>query len=148
MSKEYLIDTCIVLEILQGNEKTRLWIGELNADDKVMLSGWTILELIKEKRSKVEMENCLKKLLNYKILWPKPEQCDEIPALLISHFSNERDKGGSIKGNAIFDCLIYETAKSNNSPTIVTRDSDFNFIKDVEVLNLQKIPKYKRTDFT
>ena len=92
------------------------------------------------------MENCLRKLLNYKILWPKPEQCDEIPSLLIKHFSSKRDKNGTIKGNAIFDCLIYETSKSNNTPTIVTRDSDFEFIKDVEVLNLQKNKKYKISD--
>ena len=55
MSKEYLLDTCIVLEILHGNEKTVLWVNELNKDeDKIMLSGWTILELIKEKDQRLK----------------------------------------------------------------------------------------------
>lgn len=145
---EYLLDTCIVLEIVQGNEKTKLWLESLDEEDKIFISGWTILELIKEKKSKEDMQNCLKKLLQYKVLWTKPEFCDDIPHILIDHFRGERDTGGSVKGNAIFDCLIYTTSKSNNNPIIVTRDGHFNFVQDVEVLNLQNVDRYKRADFS
>jgi predicted nucleic acid-binding protein len=141
---DYLLDTCIIIEILRGNEKTLLWLRELNDTDTIAISGWTILELLKEKKSKTEMENCLRKLLaKYKIFWTKPEFCDEIPELLIKHFHTQRENNGKLKGNCVFDCFIYETSKSNNNLIIVTRNGDFDFVKDVEILNLNKEDRYK-----
>jgi|SRR3989339_511067 len=136
---EYLLDTCIVIEMIRGNEKTKLWLTELNPDDKILISGWTILEMLKDQKSKRDMENCVKKFAQYKFLWANPEKCDDIPELLIKYFHSNNGK----RGNCIFDCLIYETAKSNNNPIIVTRDGDFNFVNDIEVLNLQNNNKYK-----
>jgi len=148
MIKEFLLDTCIVLEIIQGNEKTKLWISDLNEEDKIMISGWTIIELMKEQTSQKDMQECLKKLSQYKVLWTKPEFCDDIPELLIKNYHTERDNDGKLKGNPVFDCLIYKTSKSNSSPIIVTRDGHFDWIGDVEVLNLQKEDRYKRSDFS
>lgn len=148
MTKEYLLDTCIVIEIFQNNNQTKKWLKD-NSENIMYLSGWTIIELVKDKKSKTEMENCLKKLLQYKIVWNKPEFSDEIPQILIKEFHTQREATTrSLKGSAIFDAVIYCTAKSNNL-TIVTRNGkDFEFSKDVEILNLDKLEPYKRDNLT
>jgi predicted nucleic acid-binding protein len=140
---EYLLDTCIVLEILQGNEKTLLWLKELNGGDTISISGWTALELLKEKRSKQEMEVCLRNILaKSKLLWTKPEFCDEIPDLLIREGDKQRDNNLHVKRNFIFDCFIYKTAKSEGT-ILVTRDKGFKVFNDIEILFLQDNPRYK-----
>lgn len=142
MRIEYLLDTCIIIEIFHANEKTRKWIED-NSDKVMYISGWTIIELLKDKKGKTEMENCLKKLSQYRVVWNKPEFSDEIPEILTEHFHTQRNTDGSLKGGAIFDVIIYCTAKSNNL-TIVTRNGkDFSFQKDVDLLNLDMIEEYK-----
>ncbi len=144
---EYILDTCIIIEIFHGNEKTKKWIED-NKDSTMYISGWTIIELLKEKKSKLEMENCLKKILQWKVLWNKPEFSDEIPDLIKEECHTKRENNGNIKGSAIFDVCIYSTSKSNGNVPIVTRDGDFKFSKDVEIINLQEDVLYKRNELT
>jgi len=144
MTTEYLLDTCIIVEIFHGNEKTKKWIED-NTHSVMYISGWTVIELLKDKKSKLEMDNCLKKLLQYRVVWNKPEFSDEIPEILKEEFHTQRENNGSLKGSAIFDAFIYCTAKSNSNLTIVTRNGkDFAFSKDVDILNLDNIEEYKR----
>lgn len=141
--KEYILDTCIILELLHGTLETKKWLED-NKESAMYISGWTVIELLQEKRSKQEMENCLKKLVSqWKILWNRPEFSDILPEILIRDFHTQRDDKGKLKGNAIFDALIYVTSKSNNSIPIVTRDGHFDFANDIEVINLQKEELYK-----
>lgn len=134
---EYLLDTCIVIELLHGDQGVKKWLED-NREAILNISGWTVVELLKHKKSQKEMQITLKNLTQHKVLWTDPKIADEIPALLINHFHTHRTKEGELSGNAVFDALIYTTAKSYNQK-LVTRDKDFNPLKDIEVINLDKI---------
>ncbi len=138
MEDEYLLDTVAVIEILTGQEKMKRWL-ENNKSAILNISGWVILELLQYRaKSKTEMDMTLKKLSQYKTLWTEPKFADEVPTLLINHFHSQRRSNGTLSGNAIFDALIYSSAKSYNQK-LLTRDKHFEGLKDVEVVNLDII---------
>ena len=90
MPNEYLLDTCAIIELLNGQDKIKLWVQN-NSDAILNISGWTIIELLKYKKSKAEMEITLRKITQYKVLWTKPEIADEIPTLLTNQFHTQRN---------------------------------------------------------
>jgi len=136
MPIEYLMDTCIVIELLHGDSRLKKWLED-NKDAQLNTSGWTIIELLKHKKSQTEMKITLKSLTQHKVLWTEPRIAEDIPTLLTEHFHTQRSSDGALSGNAIFDALIYTSAKSYNQK-LLTRDKDFDTLKDIEIVNLDK----------
>ncbi|HAB52197.1 MAG TPA: hypothetical protein DCE80_08530 [Ignavibacteriales bacterium] len=135
MTETYLLDSCIVIELLRERPKVMEWLESISEDSNLAISGWTLLELMKEKTSKQEMTDVIAKLQSYQILWPSPDKCNEVPSILIQYYHTERDTAGKLKGNAIFDALIYVTAKSY-SVKLVTMNGGFGFVSDITVIRL------------
>ncbi len=131
----YLLDSNVVLELLRNRVEAVTWLNGISPDSEIFISGWTIIEFMKEKNSKQEMTDVQSKLQQYQIAWPRPENCNEVPIILINHFHSQRDKDKKLKGSAIYDTLIYVTAKSYGL-TLVTMDTDFNFVKDIPLKTL------------
>src|SRR3989338_3819004 len=138
MTERFLLDTNVVIDLLRKRPSCVNWLTNIPSDSILYISGWTLLELIKEKKSKKEMAEACAKLQQYTVAWPTPERCDEIPNLLIQYFHGQRDSDGRLKGNAIFDSLIFVTSKSYGL-TLVTMDSDFDFaVGQIQIIKLQK----------
>lgn len=135
MTDTYLLDSCVVLEILRNRPKAIQWLQNLPSDSILAISGWTLIEFLKEKKSRKEMTEVISKLQEYQTVWPNPDICNEIFVLLVNKFHTERESDGTLKGNAIFDSMIYLTVKSYNY-TFVTIDSDFDSFKDIRIIKL------------
>ena|SRR3989344_8043424 len=137
MTETYLLDTSAVVELLRNRPKVIEWLRSIPSDSILAISGWTVIELLKEKKGKYGMNEVVAKLQQYQTVWPNPEICNEIFGLLINKYHSERSKtDGKLSGNAIFDSMIYLTTKSYNF-TLVTMDSGFDSFEDIKVKKLK-----------
>lgn len=130
----FLLDTCFILELLGNRPKAVAWL-ENHKNEKIFIPGWVIIELMKGKKSKKEMEQVISVLKTRECVWPKEKFCEEIPEKLVA-LHTQRTPDGKLQGNAIFDVLIYITAKSHGL-TLVTMDTDFE--RDFKDLSVETI---------
>ena len=136
MTETYMLDSCVVLEILRERPKVMEWLRSIPSDSVLTISGWTLIEFLKEKKSRREMKEITAKFQQYQTMWPIPERCNEIFTLLIDRYHSERNADGKLSGNAIFDALIYLTTKSYDF-TLVTIDSGFDSFEDIKIIKIK-----------
>ncbi len=136
MTESYLLDSSVILELIRNRPKAVEWLKSIPSDSLLTISGWTLIEFLKEKKSRQEMREVIAKFQQYQIVWPAPERCNEIFTLLVDKYHSERNPDGTLKGNAIFDALIYLTTKSYDF-TLVTMDSGFSSFKDIKIIKLK-----------
>ena len=136
MTETYLLDSSALIEMLRNKPKAIEWLRSIPSDSVLAISGWTIIEFLKEKTSRKEMREVISKLQEYQVVWPNPEMCNEIFGLLVDKYHTERSSDRKLKGTAIFDSMIYLTTKSNNC-TLVTMDSGFDSFSDIKKIKLE-----------
>lgn len=136
MTESYLLDSAVILELIRNRPKAVEWLKSIPSDSALAISGWTLIEFLKEKKSRKEMKEVIAKFQQYQVVWPTPERCNEVFTLLVDKYHSERNPDGTLKGNAIFDSLIYLTTKSYDF-TLVTTDSGFDSFKDIKIIKLK-----------
>ncbi len=102
-----LLDTDVVIDLIRQHPPALAWLESLG-DEKILLSGFTVMEIIQGCRTKAEQERTERQMDGYVIVWPSEETC----ATALLAFSRYRLSHGI----GILDALIGQLAVALNLP--------------------------------
>ena len=125
-----LLDTDVVVDIFRQYPPAMDWLAPI-VTEKIILSGFVIIELIQGCKNKMDQEIVEKKLINYDIAWPSAGACKQALSIFSRyHLSHKL---------GIFDALIGQTAVSLNLPLYTFNQKHYDIIP-----NLRTIQPYKK----
>ena len=124
--KQYLLDTCIIVDYLRKNKKAALFLSSL---EKPLISVITAAEVYQGCRNKKEL-NEVKKALRFFNIIPINEAISQLSLELL-------EKHTLSFGLLILDSLIAATAIKNNLTLMTANIKHFKMIK---TLKLEKWP--------
>lgn len=70
-----ILDTDVMVDLLRGYPPATAWLESLG-EAEIGLPGFVIMELIQGCRNKQEQQHLQQRIAPFKVLWPKPEDCD------------------------------------------------------------------------
>lgn len=102
-----LLDTDVIIDCLRRYLPAVAWLESLG-EEKIVLPGFVVMELIQGCRNKPEQEKMERELKTYSVVWPSPETCNEaLSVFASSHLS---------PGLGLLDALIGQIAVSLDMP--------------------------------
>lgn len=127
--EKYLIDTCIVVEYLRGNQKYASFLRNYN---KLFIAGITKKELFRSRsmnrKEKLSLDNFL---LNISIIYPDTKILYYYTILKFLFLNHSLEKEYA-------DRLIAATALAKNLPLITLNIKHFSFIKGLKLISLKR----------
>jgi predicted nucleic acid-binding protein len=97
-----LIDTDVAIDLLRGLPQALDWFDELSTGEVVVLSGYSVIELIKGSRDSTSLQRIRRWLKNFGVLWLSPEGCTQALELFAT-FKLSHNLGS-------YDSMIGQTA--------------------------------------
>lgn len=126
-----LLDTDVMVDILRRYSPALSWLDSLGAE-KIILSGFTAMELIQGTRNREQQEKIEKILKNYSVVWPSPEVCNQALSIFASYYLSH--------GLGILDALIGQTAVTLDMPL-----HTFNQKHYKPIPNLKTVQPYEKS---
>jgi predicted nucleic acid-binding protein len=124
------LDTDVVIDIFRQYPPAMDWLAPI-VTEKIILSGFVVMELIQGCKNKTDQEKVEKKLINYDVIWPSAETC-KIALSIFSGYHLSHKFG-------FFDALIGQTAVSLNLPLYTFNQKHYDIIP-----NLRTVQPYEK----
>jgi hypothetical protein len=125
-----VLDTDVMIDLLRQYQPALDWLQSLG-EEKIVLPGFVVMELIQGCRNSAEQEKLWVQLRIYEVAWPSPQVCDEALSVFRSHHLRE--------GLGILDALIGQMAVALNLPLYT-----FNQRHYAAIANLKTVQPYEK----
>lgn len=127
-----LLDSDILIDLFRDYAPAIAWFSQLELNETVAVSGYTVLELIRGCRNAEELKRLRSTLAPHDVLWPSPADCDRA----VETYATYR-----LSHNAgLLDVLIGHTAVGLNLPLHTFNQRHYAYIPE-----LQTIQPYAKT---
>jgi hypothetical protein len=121
-----LLDSDVMIDLLRRYPPAVEWFDSIEEEEEILFPGYVVMELIQGCRDKIEQEKLQRELLQYKVVWPSPEDCDKA----LAAFTQYR-----LSHNAgMLDVLIGQTALSLRLPLYTFNRKHYSFIPDLQTI--------------
>lgn len=121
-----LLDSDVMVDLLRRYPPAVAWFESLDAAERVVLSGYGVMELIQGCRNKPEQERLLRVLKRYGIVWLSPDDCSQALDLFVQYH---------LSCNAgLLDVLIGQTALMMDVPLYTFNHKHYRFIPGVRMV--------------
>lgn len=120
-----LLDSDVMIELLRQQPAAVAWLESLG-DERIMLPGFVVMELIQGCRDKMEQTKVEKTLARCKTVWPSPETC-ESALKLFALYRLSHNIG-------LLDALIGQTAVALNMPLYTFNRKHYAAIPDLQII--------------
>jgi hypothetical protein len=101
-----LLDTDVMIDLLREYPPAVAWLDAL--ENEILLPGFVVMELIQGCKTRTEQRRMQRELMEYSIIWPSPEICDEAVAMFAQYYLSHN--------LGIIDALIGQLAVSLDLP--------------------------------
>jgi len=126
-----LVDTDIMIDLLRQYQPATEWLYSLAEDERVVLPGYVVRELVQGCRDKAEQYRLHRVLSNFSIIWPAAENCDQAVATYYKfHLSHNA---------GLLDVLIAHTALGHDLLLYTFNNKHYSFLKKLHTI--QPYPK-------
>jgi hypothetical protein len=124
------LDTDVVIDIFRQYPPAMAWLDPI-VTEKIILSGFVVMELIQGCKNKTDQEKIERKLINYDVAWASAETGKEALSVFSRyHLSHKL---------GIFDALIGQTAVALNLPLYTFNQKHYSVIP-----NLRTVRPYEK----
>ena len=130
-----LPDTDVMIDILWQFPPAVSWLDSLG-DERIVLPGFVIMELIQGCRNKAEQERVEHTLAGYAVAWPSPETCEDALSMFTRHYLSH--------GLGILDALIGQMAVALSLPLHTFNHKHYSALPNLKTI--QPYDKPKRSD--
>jgi len=120
-----LVDTDVMIDLLREYSPAVTWLDSLG-EEKIILPGFVVMELIQGCRNKTEQEKVKRELGAYSIAWPSSEMCDEALSVFARYYLSY--------GLGIIDALIGQMAVALNLPLYTFNQKHYTAIPKLKTV--------------
>jgi len=121
-----LLDSDVMIDLLRQYPPAIGWFDALDDEEKLLLPGYVMMELIQGCRNKAEQDRLQRELADYGVVWLAPADCDKgLDVFTRYHLSHNA---------GLLDVLIGQTAVALEVPLYTFNHKHYRFIPGVQTV--------------
>ncbi len=121
-----LLDSDVLIDLLRRHPPAIRWFESLPREERLVIPGFVVMELIQGCRNKTEQERLTRELAACGVAWPSPQDCGAALNVFAAH---------RLSHNAgLLDTLIGQTAVALGAPLHTFNQKHYSFIPGLQTL--------------